>query len=434
MAEAIVTLPDGRRAKLTGPSREAIAEKARQISGGGGVLAGSGTLQRGPSGQVTGSTFDSAMPEIPQTDGAGTTFVGGIGESLADSGMGLMKLAARDLGRGLLGPGAAQPIEGMLGNLPTGRDVLSGIDALPGMLAGNPGSFDEARQNRQASAEANPNASAFGNVAGDALSILAGRAPFVRANAAPKAAAAVKEVAPGFKKFAQQVWESPAVQKLASGAGRAGEAGLEGAALAALKDGDPLETAAYAAGGQAAGSLALQLADFSGAKDILKGDVFKGVGKLTMAAVLTGSAMQYLDAAVPGNKDWLIENIETGYDKVLLMMLAGAGAGLAGAGRIKGENFPVLADAVTALPRGAIISLWEDLAGNDDAKKAMSLLASRPDAHSKAQIQALEKGIFDKGESFSREVERLREEDEKYREMFDAPHPKLIGVPKMEED
>ena len=127
------------------------------------------------------------------------------------------------------------------------------------------------------------------------------------------------------------------------GAGRAAETGAEAAILSVLNDGDPLETAAWAAGGQAVGSAML-------------GSI-KTVGKHPILASAFGMAalFQMAKETAPGGRDSFIDSVESGFEKVWWGILAGATATVAGAGRLRGgeiaKNWPRFADAVATIPR-----------------------------------------------------------------------------------
>ena len=82
------------------------------------------------------------------------------------------------------------------------------------------------------------------------------------------------------------------------------------------------------------------------------------------SAFATGALFQIMSQVTPGGANSLIDNMTTGFGKVTLAMSLGAVSGLAGAGRLRGTKFaddlPMLADAISSIPRISVISLVED--------------------------------------------------------------------------
>jgi len=199
-----------------------------------------------------------------------------------------------------------------------------------------------------------PTATTAGDIGGDVLALTAGRLPFAKGINTAETALAGKKFAesmtkPGTRKLVETVIDSAPVRSLMRGAGRVAETGAEAAILATLNGGDPLETAAFAAGGQATGSAIL-------------GSI-KGVGKHPILASAFGMAalVQMAKETTPGGRDSFIDSLETGFEKVWWGLVAGATAAAAGSGRLRGkslaENWPRFADAVATIPRATSISL-----------------------------------------------------------------------------
>jgi hypothetical protein len=229
---------------------------------------------------------------------------------------------------------------------PTAEDVL----AVPGALAG---SFSRANANakrarageppqdptiastfaeslareQQRSAE-NPIATGAGRVGGDVATLLAMR-PGERATSA----LGLNTRAPA----------EGAVKLLGRGLARTAEAGIDGATIAALGDGDPAKTAAYSAGIQAGGSAALAA----------KGAMLRNPVK-TFGALWLGHQM--MKAVAPGPQQ-AFESSDAAIKELIAAYGAGTVAALLGAGRGVGEgNVRAITDALSTASRGAVAS------------------------------------------------------------------------------
>lgn len=391
-----------------------------------------------------------------------TAATGGMAERLIDNVLGVPEAVARagqgamNVGRGLLGMPMIrrQPGETILG-LPKGRDVLSGAQALPGLLSGDFGSqFQQAQEQRQQIAQDQPFATSLGEVGGDVATLATGRAPMVKGpgglfddlirtsslNAASRIGNVPGNI--GTRKAVERALKSEPFQELARAGGRAVETGLEGALLSLVQDGDPVETAAASAGAQLAGSAGLSLLDETaklpfrlvGGKPAGIVDKFWG---LVVGAGLAGGLYQLVKTATPGGRDRILESDEAGFRKVLASMLLGGVAAAAGAKRTKTDGilaqFPRMADAAATIPRGAMVSLVEDMTRDEATRKTMSVLSTNPEAFSQKQMEVLSRAM-EQGEGFAHRISKLYEEDETFRSILDAPDPRLAGVPTMEED
>ena len=265
---------------------------------------------------------------------------------------------------------------------PTVEGTAASVRALPALAPGGP-TFGEQKAFERAEIQAEdirrrakfPKASFAGDIAGDVATIVGGRLPFAgKINKGETrlfgkgpdllfggALKAPKLADPGVARLAQRVITSRPIKLLARGTGRSLEAGFEAAALDLLKGEDPLETAAYAAGVQMAGSGLLQTG-----KGLLTGGPMKASAKLLLAGASFGAVYQIAKETVPGGEDNLINSIEVGFEKVQLAMVLGLIAGLSGSGRLRGgklaEDLPRLTDALATAPRAAMISLLEDFA------------------------------------------------------------------------
>ncbi len=129
----------------------------------------------------------------------------------------------------------------------------------------------------------------------------------------PRAKMLVPKITDGdTRKLVKEILNKPFMRSLARGAGRTAETTIEAMALDIMKGDDPLETAGYAAGVQASGSLALAATQGFG-----KGPGFTGVAlRLAAASWAFGTVVQLLEDTIPGGEDSLIDSIEIGYEKV----------------------------------------------------------------------------------------------------------------------
>lgn len=337
-----------------------------------------------------------------------------------------------------------QPIpQGGLLGLPTGREALASLDVgAQSLLSGN---FDgmgervaqEVTRRNQVQTD-RPIAAFGGDVLADASTLMAGRAPFL-----PKGARQSTDiVAPILNKQFREVFNSKAAKTLSKVAGRAIEGGLEGAALSIVQGGDPIETAAMGGASQLAGMAGLKISQIDGLTDLLRGNIYKGGKRLAATAVAVGSLIQVLKSSTPGGKDFILESIETGFDKIPLAIVVGALSGMTGAGRVKGK-LPVLkdsqlpaalTDAMTTIPRAGTITLLRQLTEEDQSGvgvQTLNKIISEPRAFGEDLLNDLSGSIEDG--TYMSTVNRLLEENEQFRKIMSAP-PGLAGVPVKDED
>lgn len=200
--------------------------------------------------------------------------------------------------------------------------------------------------------------------------------------------------------------------------GRAVEAGLEGATIALLNDGDPLEVAAWSAGSQAGGSLLL-----SGMSGIFSGGPTRIGLKILGTAAGVGTLLQILQVAGPQDDPSLIGSIEAGFPKVVGAIALGSLSGIAGLGRVS-SRFPVnalpqIADAISALPRGATISVLNELLQDPAAETVVQRLASDPNFFGARAGRRIQRALTDETISLSETVENLMSNSE-FREAWEG--------------
>lgn len=324
-------------------------------------------------------------------------------------------------------------------NLPSGREALSRAQSLLG------GTMQDAMAQREATAQEHPLATLGGDLTADALTLAGGRAPIksVQGRAgglldkwiqdvlehAARVMTAPKEV--GVKAMVADVLKNESFQHLMRGTGRSLETGLEGAVLSTLKDNNPLETAAFSAGGQLVGSAGLSLVlegaerpyKFVGRKP--RGVVDKAYGLALMSGMLGGVLFLGQQFSPGDNSQFLAD--EKAFTKTAGMVMLGALAAATGAKRSQVDGllkrYPALADSVSSLGRGAAISAIDDMTADNSVAKVMSNLSVAPEAFKKVWIDKLDTGL--RGGKLKTTVNELIQSDEEFAALVDSPDPRL---------
>ena len=155
-------------------------------------------------------------------------------------------------------PKTVRPIDQLT---PEGRPIADPVAPLSERIG--PAFADElARVNaeEQRIAEKFPFKTGAAEVGADILALTLGKAPFTKSIKAAEAGFATKKFAesmtnPGTRKVVEAVRDSAAFTALKRGTGRTAETSTEALILSVFNDGDQLETAAWAVGGQASGSV-----------------------------------------------------------------------------------------------------------------------------------------------------------------------------------
>jgi hypothetical protein len=394
MAEAVITLPDGRRARITGPTREAITAQAQQFT------AAPADAEPTPAPESTSqeafaesgfNRFVNNLLAVPSASGdllaAGAAGVEGVAAKLsggpADFGRRYEEQQQKFPASAL----RAIPRPTMQDLEAAGATVRSGA-LLPGGETPS-AAFGAAKAGIEAEDAAlraeHPIASAAGDITGDVASLVTGRAPVANLvrkaeqRLAPKVAdmsfgGATKAAVGGPlspARVAENIWTSPKLRRVARGLGRSAETGIEAAVLEVMKGGeeDPLSAAALAAGGQAGASVMLQMG-----QGLLSGG-WKDAGvKVGAAAFSVWSLWQLAKSATPGGEDRILESIETGYDKIAASLVLGSLAAISGAPRFRDANLDrtltQVVDAAATVPRGVTLSWLTNLVGSDGEKRA----------------------------------------------------------------
>ena len=220
---------------------------------------------------------------------------------------------------------------------------------------------DIARLNQEQArvAEKHPFKVGAGEVGGDIMSLMSLRGGGARGIAqAEKAAFNTRRFAdsmtdPGTRAMFEEALDSKHIARLKRATGRVAETTAEATVMSILKDGDPVETAAYAAAGQLVGSGTLEM--FKSAKR-----------NPWTAAIAFGALIKMTEEVVPGEEASWVTAIESGWDKVQIAITLGVLATMVGAGRGRGgggtfdRNMPELVDALATIPRAASISFLID--------------------------------------------------------------------------
>lgn len=340
---------------------------------------------------------------------------------------------------------------------PSGRETVAGAklagNKAMGLLGPVPDMNFESALNRQDEIEAaQPAGSQMGAFVEDVGSLIALRRPF----GAEKKAGGLfddfieRKMAGGAASLfgkkgvaaqARDFLEHDTVKSLARATGRSMETGLEGYMLETIEGGNPSEVAALNAGMQLASSGALTLAKASTTLGI---DAYeKSVPlpmRLAISAAVAGSMVQYFKSATPGGDDYSLESTESGYNKVLLALLGGVAA-IGGKRSKEGgllSNFPKTADAAWTIPRTAMINTAQQIqeateAGDERAEKVITILQTSPDQFTPKQVEKMYRAMTSDDGSLPAVVAKLYRTDSKFRQLIDAPHPKLAGVPVTEE-
>lgn len=399
-----------------------------------GLLESIPDAKSGLLGQITGGLRDARDPS------AIGTMLSRTGRGMVDNFMAIPStiLDLRNQKLGFPASGAPRPevqdiqaVLGTAGQLPSPSEI-------PDVFREQQNRF---QQQQTTEAEQNPIASAVGDFVADGATLAAMRLPKAKVADAARIAAerlatntartqaqavSAKVSSPAMKQIDK--WASNAmVQWMGRGSARAAEAGFEGALIAALNDDDPMTGAALAAGQQVGSSLGLALAT--------------GAAKHPEKTFIGGVVLfQMLKEMTPGGRDRILETFES----VPLKMSASLGLGLvtgaAGGGRLQSDGFPLLADAVTAFPRGAVQSFVREFTDPDTPPESMQvieMLAQNRDALGTTARRRIERAILNPDMSVKAEL-KLLSKDRQFRTRLDnalsAPDPRLIGVPVKEDE
>jgi len=329
------------------------------------------------------------------------------------------------------------------------RGVFAGIDVVGQLLTGGvglreiPEAFQQAVGEQQdldvMGAVEHPIAEQAGSIFADIATLASARLPVVSlarkevvrrkamGQATPGGYRSIPEtphappIPPGLRNQIDRIVNS----RLASGVGRSvlrsGEAGLEGAVLSVLQEGDPLMTMAFAAGGQAAGGAVLGMTAAVTTRPAL------------LSAVAIGAlAWQLVLMTTPGGDDNIIEATEKSLAKVGIVAGLGFLAAISGAGRAGAvpipmasltKNLPKIADTLFTAPRGVWLSLQSDIsAARDSGDQTLGTVLKKfwedPEYFGTAASVRISHAILNESVSLATQVRELMKKSPEFRSQF----------------
>lgn len=290
------------------------------------------------------------------------------------------------------------------------------VSELPSIMFGSPtlkGTFQKNLEEQQRFAEDHPIQTAIGDIGGDTAALLAAR-PFTRrlfsgARAAPIAERAAEDIIDSAANRITKV--TGFAKKLGS---QAGEAGFEGALLAAVGDGDPIATAGYSAGTQLGGALALKSATAFARYP------WKTLGGIALAHWA-------LRAVGPGNQGSLEDVRDESIRTMVTAFGLGAIGAMAGAGRLSPgttaarESFIDALDTIRRAPVVSIIKQLNEAEQNGDNRldRIIGKLIEEPDFFGREARMRIERAANSgKSDALTKEVKSLMR-SERFRRKFD---------------
>jgi|GEM_PF-2747387 len=397
----------------------------------------------------------------PQQDASfGEGAMQGGAEGLLGNAMGLLELpmrASRGIGnatRKIMGyQDQPYPQEGLLG-LPSGRESAAGLDSAMSLLGvpNTSGNFQENMDRRDNVQQQAPMGQMAGGVLGDVATLATGRAPLMGGRSGgvfdQKIEGTIDNLSKylgkkakdtGTARFSKDIADSETFRDIARGLGRAGETSIEGLTLAAIQGGDPMEAAAMSAGTQMAASLVntgiggmFHLIPKMTGGSIKAPTTLEGkVAALALYAGVMGNLVSLAQQFSPGENSIFAAD-DAGFNKVASMLIVGATLGVTGS-RSGPEGmlsaFPKAADFMHSIPRTAMTSFYADMSKDESglSKQVLETIKKAPSSFSGSQIDELTKGFLNG--DFTSRVNKLAE-DQKFRDILDAPDPRLSGVPK----
>ncbi len=441
MAEARFRLPDGRTGTLRGDSMQEIARKAREM--GAEVVAAEPEAGSAPLAAVnaTGARTLNAISNLAED-------VVNIPARIANP---ALRALAAPVGMGApLQPTPGSPLARLaesppqvpMATLPSGTELAAGIESpMQAVMAGQSlgDAYNERLADRRRIAQDNPLATALGSAASDVAALTAARRPLRGPQSGGAFDSRIKQgidalvsrlnpssAQAGSRALAGNTAGSGVVRSLAQGAGRVGEAALEGAAMGALQDGDPAELAGVSAGMQAAGSAGNQLRDF------MIGPPGDFSWKRTAGSILGGTlALGLLAQSAPFDSDNPLEPLEwlsANFEKVVSGAMLGLGLGLAGrrgstAPGTMGGYLPNAADALSAVPRTSILEIIRASQNDETIARALRNVPALGEADSKRFVEIMQSDEPVRGlRNWAATTPRIER-------MLTAPDPRLADVP-----
>lgn len=201
-------------------------------------------------------------------------------------------------------------------------------------------------------------------------------------------------------------WLNKAASALYRGSKRTAEAGFEGALVAALGDGDPANTAAWSAGVQAGGSMALA------ARGTIIRHPFQSLGTIWLGH-------EIFKALAPGPQN-LLESKDEAIQEMIAAYGLGVAAALAGAGRSSNS----VIDSISAASRGSIASVISQLqtAREEDKpqyERVIAKVIEDPDYFGPEVTRLLERAAnSESANALTRQIDSLME-SARFRKLYD---------------
>ena len=271
---------------------------------------------------------------------------------------------------------------------------------------------------------AHPIGASGGDLLGDIVTVIGGRAPVVRwrrnarLNKGKEPSAPVKEMEPGFRRWADRKVNQYKDWFKTSGY-EIGETGVEGAVLAALQDEDPLVGAAFGAGTQSVANVSQHI--WEEVPDLgMKPGLTRTGTKAGITAFGIASLVQVFKELTPGGRDRILESEESGYRKAAIAMAIGAMTQAAGFGRpTKGQldNLGMLVDTWHSARRASVMSLVSEMENDDsgDVARIWTQMAQDPSYFDTTANRRLTRAFEDDEISMTGAIESLMEADRKFR-------------------
>lgn len=418
-------LPDGRILEFPdGTPMSVIQGKVRELLG---VVKDQTSASQVFGREAVGGYIDN-IRKLP------ATALNAAAGSILGAGMPFMPDNQRDAAKAVMGayignqPSLNTPI-------PSTNDIFAGTQTATEMGAmlqrgrmGQPivypTSFQNARTQQQAltdtGAQEHPVAGVAGDITGDVAALSVLRSPIAgqrgREQLAARVVSDAAKTAPysgpnlatssTVMEWMKNIGLTANKSALANSAGRVVEAGVEGAALALLKENDPVQAAQYAAGTQLGGNMIL-----SGWNGIFSGSKMGVAGKLALATGGLWAGLQILSGLTPGGDNSPIDNVKTAAGKIGWGLVAGLITGLSGQGRITGglpvAAIPAAADYLTSIPRVAFQSALQDIVSDPNSSAVFKVLQENPNAFSPRATRLMERALTNPGISFKDTVADL---------------------------
>lgn len=273
-----------------------------------------------------------------------------------------------------------------------------------------PENFRNAVADEEKTAADNPIATAAGRTAGDVASLLALRPGERMSKLLPKA------MNPRADLTVTKGALDSAARTLLRGTGRTAEAGFDGAVMGALGDGDPVKTAAWSAGVQAGGSMALAA----------KNSFFRNPIKTTVGLVI---GHEMFKAIMPGPQD-LFNSKDAAIDEMVTAYALGTVAAMAGSTRGVGPGtIQRFSDTLSSASRATIASVvtqLQEAAANNQPQYArvLELLAQDQERFGRdAQVLLAQAAASDKPRALLNQIDELMKSARFRKALEDADKP-----------